>query len=145
MVYMLLGTGFEETEAVAPIDLLRRAGVSVATVGIGGKVIVGSHGILVTADMELGQMDLTQLDMIVLPGGIKGVASIKGCPEALEAVQFAWENGRFERVYTFDSQPGEKVNPQKLTNKKPHADSKTHIPYNFSTTAKNHSRISKGK
>ena len=53
MVYMLLGTGFEETEAVAPIDLLRRAGVSVATVGIGGKVIVGSHGIPVTADMEL--------------------------------------------------------------------------------------------
>ena len=87
MVYMLLGTGFEETEAVAPIDLLRRAGVSVATVGIGGKVIVGSHGIPVTADMELGQMDLTQLDMIV--------ASIKGCPEALEAVRFAWENGRF--------------------------------------------------
>ena len=95
MVYMLLGTGFEETEAVAPIDLLRRAGVPVATVGIGGKVIVGSHGIPVTADMELGQMDLTQLDMIVLPGGMKGVASIKGCPEALEAVQFAWENGRF--------------------------------------------------
>ena len=95
MVYMLLGTGFEETEAVAPIDLLRRAGVSVATVGIGGKVIVGSHGIPVTADMELGQMDLTQLDMIVLPGGMKGVASIKGCPEALEAVRFAWENGRF--------------------------------------------------
>ena len=98
MVYMLLGTGFEETEAVAPIDLLRRAGVSVATVGIGGKVIVGSHGIPVTADMELGQMDLTQLDMIVLPGGMKGVASIKGCPEALEAVQFAWENGRFRSL-----------------------------------------------
>lgn len=95
MVYMLLGTGFEETEAVTPIDLLRRAGVTVATVGIGGKVITGSHGIPVTADMELGQMDLTQLDMIVLPGGMKGVASIKGCPEALEAVRFAWENGRF--------------------------------------------------
>lgn len=95
MVYMLLGTGFEETEAVTPIDLLRRAGVSVATVGIGGKVVTGSHGIPVTADMELGQMDLTQLDMIVLPGGMKGVASIKGCPEALEAVRFAWENDRF--------------------------------------------------
>lgn len=95
MVYLLLGTGFEETEAVTPIDLLRRAGVSVATVGIGGKIITGSHGIPVTADMELGQMDLTQLDMIVLPGGMKGVASIKGSPEALEAVRFAWENGRF--------------------------------------------------
>ncbi|MDD5863559.1 MAG: DJ-1/PfpI family protein [Firmicutes bacterium] len=95
MVYMLLGTGFEETEAVTPVDLLRRAGVTVATVGIHGKVITGSHGIPVTADLELGQMDLTQLDMIVLPGGLKGVASIKACPEALEAVRFAWENGKF--------------------------------------------------
>ena len=95
MVYVLLGTGFEETEAVTPIDLLRRSGVSVATVGIGGKVITGSHGIPVSADMELGQMDLTDLDMIVLPGGLKGVASISGCPEALEAVRFAWENDRF--------------------------------------------------
>lgn len=95
MVYMLLGTGFEETEAVTPIDLLRRAGVSVATVGINGKVITGSHGISVTADLELGQMDLTRLDMIVLPGGLKGVASIKDSPAALEAVRFAWENGKF--------------------------------------------------
>ena len=45
MVYMFLGTGFEETEAVAPLDLLRRAGVEVATVGINGKTIYGSHGI----------------------------------------------------------------------------------------------------
>lgn len=95
MVYMLLGTGFEETEAVTPIDLLRRAGVSVATVGINGKVITGSHGIPVTADLELGQMDLTQLDMIVLPGGLKGVASIKDSHAALEAVRFAWENDKF--------------------------------------------------
>lgn len=95
MVYMLLGTGFEETEAVTPIDLLRRAGVTVATIGINGKVITGSHGIPVTADLELGQMDLTRLDMIVLPGGLKGVASIKDSPEALEAVRFAWENGKF--------------------------------------------------
>ena len=95
MVYMLLGTGFEETEAVIPIDLLRRAGVTVATVGINGKVITGSHGIPVTADLELGQMDLTRLDMIVLPGGLKGVASIKDSPEALEAVRFAWENHKF--------------------------------------------------
>ena len=39
MVYMLLGTGFEETEAVAPLDLLRRAGVDVVTVGVIGNVI----------------------------------------------------------------------------------------------------------
>ena len=61
MIYMLLGTGFEETEAVAPLDLLRRAGISVATVGISGKVITGSHGIPVVADLEIGQVDLTNL------------------------------------------------------------------------------------
>ena len=95
MVYMLLGTGFEETEAIAPLDLLRRAGVTVATVGLNGKVIFGGHGIGVTADMEIGEMDLTRLDMIVLPGGLGGVASIRASKEAMEAIRFAWENGKF--------------------------------------------------
>lgn len=95
MVYMLLGTGFEETEAVAPLDLLRRAGVNVATVGINGKTIYGSHGIGIEADLELGQMDLTNLEMIILPGGLGGVASIKASGAALDAVRFAWENGRY--------------------------------------------------
>lgn len=95
MVYMLLGTGFEETEAVAPLDLLRRAGISVLTVGINGKVITGSHAIPVTADIELGEMDLTGLDMIILPGGMRGVASIRGSEAALQAVRFAWENGKY--------------------------------------------------
>ena len=95
MVYMLLGTGFEETEAIAPLDLLRRAGVQAATVGINGKVVYGSHKIGIEADMEIGEMDLTNLDMIVLPGGLGGVASIKASQPALEAVRFAWENGKY--------------------------------------------------
>ena len=95
MVYMLLGTGFEETEAVAPLDLLRRAGVNVATVGINGKIIYGSHGIGIEADLELSQMDFTNLEMIILPGGLGGVASIKASGAALDAVRFAWENGRY--------------------------------------------------
>ncbi len=95
MVYMLLGTGFEETEAIAPLDLLRRAGVSVATVGLNGKTIFGGHGIGVTADMEIGEMDLTNLDMIILPGGLGGVASIRACTGAMEAIRFAWENDKF--------------------------------------------------
>ena len=95
MVYMLLGTGFEETEAIAPLDLLRRAGISVATVGLNGKTIFGGHGIGVTADIEIGEMDLTNLDMILLPGGLGGVASIRACKEAMEAIRFAWENDKF--------------------------------------------------
>ncbi len=95
MIYMLLGTGFEETEAVAPLDLLRRAGIQTATVGINGKIVTGSHGIGIQADMELGEMDLTNLEGIILPGGLKGVASIRGSEKALEAVRFAWENGKY--------------------------------------------------
>lgn len=95
MVYILLGTGFEETEAIAPLDLLRRAGIQTATVGINGKIVYGSHGIGVEADLELEQMDLSQLDMIVLPGGLGGVASIRASKPAMEAVRFAWENGKF--------------------------------------------------
>ena len=95
MVYMLLGTGFEETEAIAPLDLLRRAGIEVMTVGINGKTVYGGHGIGIEADITLDQMDLTALEMIILPGGLGGVASISASQEALEAVRFAYENNKF--------------------------------------------------
>ena len=95
MVYMLLGTGFEETEAIAPLDLLRRAGVEIQTVGLNGKIIYGSHGIGVEADIEIGQMDLTKLEMIILPGGLGGVASIRGCLAAMNAIRFAYENDKY--------------------------------------------------
>ena len=95
MVYMLLGTGFEETEAIAPLDLLRRAGVEVLTVGINGKIVKGSHGIGIEADIELNELDLTDLEMIILPGGLGGVASIRASKEAMDAVKFAADNGKF--------------------------------------------------
>lgn len=95
MVYVLLGTGFEEVEAITPIDLLRRADVEVLTVGLNDKIVVGGHGIAVEADITVGEMDLTNLDMIVLPGGLGGVASARACPAALDALRFAWDNGKF--------------------------------------------------
>lgn len=95
MVYMLLGTGFEETEAIAPLDILRRAGVKVLTVGIDGKTVCGSHKIPVVADITLEEMDLTEMDMIVIPGGMGGVASLRACPAALEALKFGWDNGKY--------------------------------------------------
>ena len=95
MVYMLLGTGFEETEAIAPLDLLRRAGVDVLTVGVTGKIVYGSHKIGVEADITIDEMDLTNLDMIILPGGLGGVASARASQPALDALKFAWENDKF--------------------------------------------------
>ena len=95
MVYMLLGTGFEETEAVAPLDLLRRAGVQVLTVGVNGKHIAGSHGIVVEADITIGEMDLTNMEMIIIPGGLGGVASLRASEAALAALRFGWENRKY--------------------------------------------------
>lgn len=95
MVYVLLGTGFEEMEALTPVDLLRRAGVEVMTVGVNGKVVYGSHKIGVEADIELSELDLTNLDMIVLPGGLGGVASVRASQGAMDALRFAWENEKY--------------------------------------------------
>ena len=92
MVYMMLGTGFEVTEAMVPLVMMRRAGIDVCTVGINGKTVYGSRDIGIVADLELGEMDLTNLEGIVLPGGLGGVASIKASQPALDAVKFAYEN-----------------------------------------------------
>ena len=95
MVYMLLGTGFEETEAIAPLDLLRRAGIPVLTVGLNGKVVYGGHNIGIEADILPEQVDLTQLEMVVLPGGLGGVASIRASREAMDLIRFAKENEKY--------------------------------------------------
>ena len=95
MVYIILGTGFEEMEAIAPLDLLRRAGVEVLTVGVTGKTVYGSHNIGIEADITIDQMDLTNLEMIILPGGLGGVTSARASKPALDALDFAWKNGKY--------------------------------------------------
>lgn len=95
MVYILLGTGFEEIEALAPVDLLRRAGVEVTTVGLNGKIVYGSHRIGVQADITIDELDISNAEMIVLPGGLGGVASIRGCQKALEAVKAVAAAGKY--------------------------------------------------
>ena len=95
MVYVLLGTGFEEIEALTPVDLLRRAGVQVKTVGLNGKIVYGGHAIGVEVDMTIEELDVSDAEMIVLPGGLGGVASIRGCEKALEAVRAVYEMGGY--------------------------------------------------
>lgn len=95
MVYMFLGTGFEETEAVAPLDLLRRAGVEIQTVGINGKIVYGSHNIGIEADITIDQMDLNSMEMVILPGGLGGVASARASQETMAALDYARKNGKY--------------------------------------------------
>lgn len=95
MVYMFFGTGFEETEAIAPLDLLRRAGIAVTTVGLNGPIVSGSHDIAVVTDMIVEQLDISDAEMIILPGGLGGVASIRNCKPAMDAIRAVWEAGKY--------------------------------------------------
>lgn len=76
-VYVHLATGFEELEALSPVDVLRRGGVDVKTVSVTEeKTVAGSHGILVTADLLFSEADYDDCEMIVLPGGLPGAANL---------------------------------------------------------------------
>ena len=82
MVYVFLAEGFEEIEALTPVDLLRRAGAEVRTVGVGSKNITGAHGITVACDMSEDEASASikeapeALEMTVLPGGMPGTLNL---------------------------------------------------------------------
>lgn len=95
MVYIILGNGFEEAEALIPCDLLRRAGIDVKLAGIGSGCVTGGHGISVAADCSVEEIDTAQAEMVVLPGGLGGVASIRGSAAALAAVRTLYQNGKY--------------------------------------------------
>jgi len=80
--YILLGHGFEEIEAVAPCDILRRGGVETKYVGVGGSEICGGRGIKIIADIEIKDVNPVGGDIAIVPGGMGGVESL----EASEAV-----------------------------------------------------------
>lgn len=87
MIYVFFANGFEEVEALAPVDILRRAEHEVKTVGVGGRTIIGAHGIPITCDMEAPQISLADLEMAVFPGGMPGTLNL----EKSEIVQIVAE------------------------------------------------------
>ena len=95
MVAILLGTGFEEAEAMVPADLLRRAGIEVALVGLEGRQVSGSHGIPVIADTTLEELDRDTVDMLMLPGGLGGVEAISSNVHAQALIQYCYDHGRW--------------------------------------------------
>jgi 4-methyl-5(b-hydroxyethyl)-thiazole monophosphate biosynthesis len=95
MVYLFLANGFEEVEALLPLDLLRRAGVEVTTVGVGGDSVVGSHGIEVRADLpETMYRDATP-EMIILPGGMPGSLNLDASKTVDTALRAAASHGGY--------------------------------------------------
>ena len=80
MILMFLANGFEEIEALTPLDCLRRVGETVVTVGIGGREITGSHGITVLADTDDTHLPAETPDMVILPGGMPGSSTLDTSP-----------------------------------------------------------------
>ena len=95
MIYMFLAEGFEEIEALCPLDLLRRAGVEIKTVGIPSKTICGAHGISVVCDMVGGEMSSFNADMIILPGGMPGTLNLDASDLVHKAIDAAVKNDSY--------------------------------------------------
>lgn len=96
MIYVFLANGFEETEAIAPIDLLRRSEKKVITVGIGDNVITSSHGVPVVTDTIAQEASLTdELEMIVLPGGMPGTLNLEKSEYVQAAIDFCVKNNKY--------------------------------------------------
>ena len=91
MVYVFLADGFELIEALAPVDMLRRAKIGVMTVGIGGSVITASCGVSVTCDISDKAFRFKNVDAIVLPGGMPGTKNLEKSPVVQDAIDQAAE------------------------------------------------------
>ena len=93
MIAVLLADGFEEVEALTPVDLLRRAGLNVKTVGMNGKIVAGSHKIPVICDVEPNEIDLSEVSMVVFPGGMPGSLNLDASPFTDKIIAAVTKNG----------------------------------------------------
>ena len=89
MVYMFLADGFEEIEALCPLDLMRRANIDVRTVGVGKELITGAHGITVKADIVDVDFREDDVEMIFLPGGMPGTLNLAASDTVIRAIKCA--------------------------------------------------------
>lgn len=94
-VLVPLAEGFEELEAVAIVDLLRRAGIEVHTATLGRREVTGSHGITVVADTTLAAVKARDYDMIVLPGGMPGTKHLEEDARVIALLRQFAEDGRY--------------------------------------------------
>lgn len=90
---MFLAEGFEETEAITPLDLCRRAGIECVTVGIGGLCICGAHGIKITADISDRELDSADADGVILPGGMPGTLNLEASETVIRTVTEVYSRG----------------------------------------------------
>ncbi len=93
MLYLFLADGFEEIEALAPIDFLRRADIDIVTVGVTGDIVRGAHNIRVQSDISVDDISLdNNLKGIILPGGMPGSENLNNSENVQKAIDYCNEN-----------------------------------------------------
>ncbi|MCQ2379443.1 MAG: DJ-1/PfpI family protein [Victivallaceae bacterium] len=93
-ILTVLADGFEEIEAVAVIDVMRRLGCKVLVAGLGNTMVTGAHGLKMTADVRLADIDVAEPDAIFLPGGMPGAESLRKSSAVLDLVRNFHSSGR---------------------------------------------------
>ncbi|MBR5233057.1 MAG: DJ-1/PfpI family protein [Clostridia bacterium] len=95
MVYVFFADGFEEVEALTPVDYMRRAGIDVVTLGVGNKYIRGAHNITIECDDIIeNATGATELQGIVLPGGMPGTINLENSLVVQKYIDFCIENNK---------------------------------------------------
>lgn len=94
MFYLFLADGFEETEALAPLDMMRRAKLEVKTVGVTGDYVTGSHGITVKADIKPEEITFENIGGVILPGGMPGTLNLAKSKAVSKATTYCFEQGK---------------------------------------------------
>ncbi len=95
MIYEFFAEGFEEVEAVTPLDYLKRAGIKIMSVGVGGKNITGAHGITVECDITVDEISIdSDLVGIILPGGMPGTINLEENQQVQCAIDYCSENNK---------------------------------------------------
>ena len=92
MIYVFLADGFEECEALIPVDILLRAGFNVKTVGVTGKNVKGSHGIEIVTDITADEATTDNLECIILPGGMPGTLNLEKSKTVGEFIDYSVNN-----------------------------------------------------
>ena len=94
MLYMFFAEGFEEVEAIATLDVIRRAKIDIETVGVGSKNITGAHGVTVRCDIDTDEATFTGLDGVILPGGMPGTKNLLADDHVNKAIDFCYSQGK---------------------------------------------------
>ena len=95
MIYTFFANGFEEVEAITPVDYLKRAGIDVVTVGVGSTDIVGTHGIVLKCDIQDSELSsFGDTDGIILPGGMPGTINLENNTTVQNFIDYCADNGK---------------------------------------------------